>query len=179
MYAIQSARDDGEGVVSAKAWLEAGASDAPVAGVYATYDEDEAMTFVGYRRDVLAAVRAHVERNGADATGVRVAAFANKQMATRANLRAESDRWIGEWVEANGGEEACIPKGNLAVNAADWTLAPESWPNEGAAAVAGAGAAGTPTVDPSTGDVVSPSPRAGTRSGARRRRKSRWTRTAS
>ena len=156
VYAIQSARDDGEGVVSAKAWLEARASDAPVAGVYATYDEDEAMTFVGYRRDVLAAVRAHVERNGADATGVRVAAFANKQMATRANLRAESDRWIGEWVEANGGEEARIPKGNLAVNAADWTLAPESWPNEGAAAVAGAGAAGTPTVDPSTGNVVSP-----------------------
>ena len=156
VYAIQSARDDGEEVVNAKAWLEARASDAPVAGVYATYDADGAMTFVGYRRDVLAAVRAHVERNGADATGVRVAAFANKQMATRANLRAESDRWIGEWVEANGGEEARIPKGNLAVNAADWTLAPESWPNEGAAAVAGAGAAGTPTVDPSTGDVVSP-----------------------
>ena len=156
VYAIQSARDDGEEVVNAKAWLEARASDAPVAGVYATYDADGAMTFVGYRRDVLAAVRAHVERNGADATGVRVAAFANKAMATRANLRAESDRWIGEWVEANGGEEACIPKGNLAVNAADWTLAPESWPNEGAAAVAGAGAAGTPTVDPSTGNVVSP-----------------------
>ena len=156
VYAIQSARDDGEEVVNAKAWLEARASDAPVAGVYATYDADGAMTFVGYRRDVLAAVRAHVERNGADATGVRVAAFANKAMATRANLRAESDRWIGEWVEANGGEEARIPKGNLAVNAADWTLAPESWPNEGAAAVAGAGAAGTPTVDPSTGNVVSP-----------------------
>ena len=114
-------------------------SDAPVAGVYATYDADGAMTFVGYRRDVLAAVRAHVERNGADATGVRVAAFANKAMATRANLRAESDRWIGEWVEANGGEEASIPKGNLAVNAADWTLVSESWPNEGAATVAGAG----------------------------------------
>ena len=156
VYAIQSARDDGEEVVNAKAWLEARASDAPVAGVYATYDEDDAMTFVGYRRDVLAAVRAHVERNGADATGVRVAAFANKQMATRANLRAESDRWIGEWVEANGGEEASIPKGNLAVNAADWTLVSESWPNEGAATVAGAGAAGTPTVDSSTGNVVSP-----------------------
>ena len=38
--------------------LEARASDAPVAGVYATYDADGAMTFVGYRRDVLAAVRA-------------------------------------------------------------------------------------------------------------------------
>ena len=156
VYAIQSARDDGEEVVNAKAWLEARASDAPVAGVYATYDADGAMTFVGYRRDVLAAVRAHVERNGADATGVRVAAFANKAMATRANLRAESDRWIGEWVEANGGEEASIPKGNLAVNAADWTLVSESWPNEGAATVAGAGAAGTPTVDPNTGDIVSP-----------------------
>ena len=156
VYAIQSARDDGEEVVNAKAWLEARASDAPVAGVYATYDADGAMTFVGYRRDVLAAVRAHVERNGADATGVRVAAFANKAMATRANLRAESDRWIGEWVEANGGEEASIPKGNLAVNAADWTLVSESWLNEGAATVAGAGAAGTPTVDPNTGDIVSP-----------------------
>ena len=156
VYAIQSARDDGEEVVNAKAWLEARASDAPVAGVYATYDADEAMTFVGYRRDVVAAVRAHVERNGADATGVRVAAFANATMATRANLRAESDRWIGEWVEANGGEEASIPKGNLAVNAADWTLVSESWPNEGAATVAGAGAAGTPTVDPNTGDIVSP-----------------------
>ena len=45
---------------------------------------------------------------------------------------------------------------HLAVNAADWTLVSESWPNEGAATVAGAGAAGTPTVDPNTGDIVSP-----------------------
>ena len=61
VYAIQSARDDGEGIVSAKAWLEARASDPPVAGVYATYDEDEAMTIVGYRRDGLAAVRAWLD----------------------------------------------------------------------------------------------------------------------
>ena len=90
---------------------------------------------VGRARVAPASAKPHAMR--------RVAAFANKQMATRANLRAESDRWIGEWVEANGGDEARIPKGNLAVNAADWTLAPESWPNEGAAAVAGAGAAGS------------------------------------
>lgn len=157
VYEIQSSRDDGETVVNTGAWLEARAGVAPTAGVYATYDASDTMTFVGYRKDVRCAIEAHHEANPGYTAKVRVAAFANKQMATRANLRNESDRWIGEWVNANGGDEAFIPKGNLAVNANQWTLAPETWPaDDGAANVPGAGAAGTPTVDPTTGNVVSP-----------------------
>ena len=110
VYAIQSAKDDGESVVSSVAWLEARESEPVTAGVYAVYDADERMQFVGYRKNLVAAVRAHVRVNGPDAVKVRVAAFANKTMATRANLRAESDRWIEEWVTANGGDETCIPR---------------------------------------------------------------------
>ena len=156
MYAIQSAKDDGESVVSSVAWLEARESEPVTAGVYAVYDADERMQFVGYRKNLVAAVRAHVRVNGPDAVKVRVAAFANKTMATRANLRAESDRWIEEWVTANGGDETCIPRGNLAVGAAEWTLSPEKWDEE-AASVPGMNAPRAPgaVVGPD-GDVVSP-----------------------
>ena len=162
VYEIQSGKDDGESIASTRAWLEARASDPACAGVYALYDRDERMQFVGYRRDVRAAVAAHAEVNGADAAKVRVAAFANRATATRANLRAEADRWIREWVDARGGEETEIPRGNLAVGAAEWTLAPEPWEEE-AAVVPGAmnagGGAPSPSPSPSTnadGDVVSP-----------------------
>ena len=156
VYAIQSAKDDGESVVSSVAWLEARESEPVTAGVYAVYDADERMQFVGYRKNLVAAVRAHVRVNGPDAVKVRVAAFANKTMATRANLRAESDRWIEEWVTANGGDETCIPRGNLAVGAAEWTLSPEKWDEE-AASVPGMNAPRAPgaVVGPD-GDVVSP-----------------------
>ena len=141
VYEIQSGKDDGESIASTRAWLEARAADPACAGVYALYDRDERMQFVGYRRDVRAAVAAHAEVNGADAAKVRVAAFANRATATRANLRAEADRWIREWVDARGGEETEIPRGNLAVGAAEWTLAPEPWEEE-AAVVPGAMNAG-------------------------------------
>ena len=159
VYSIQSVRDDGEAVVNTAAWLEArSAGDGAVAGVYATYDGDAQMTFVGYRRDVRAAVASHFANNGDDAAKVRVAAFANAQMATRTNLRNEADRWILDWVSSKEGGEECIPKGCLAINAKAWTLAPETWPanEDTAASKAGAGAAGAPTVDPTTGNVVSP-----------------------
>jgi hypothetical protein len=142
VYEIQSGKDDGKSIASTRAWLEARASDPACAGVYALYDRDERMQFVGYRRDVRAAVAGATPRSTAR-TRRRSAspAFANRATATRANLRAEADRWIREWVDARGGEETEIPRGNLAVGAAEWTLAPEPWEEE-AAVVPGAMNAG-------------------------------------
>jgi hypothetical protein len=82
VYSIQSVRDDGEAVVNTAAWLEArSAGDGAVAGVYATYDGDAQMTFVGYRRDVRAAVASHFANNGDDAAKVRVAAAGSGRLA--------------------------------------------------------------------------------------------------
>jgi predicted GIY-YIG superfamily endonuclease len=112
VYAIREAADDGTAVVSAAAWVEAREGPEPCAGVYAIYDSSENMQYVGYTKDAVSAVTRHKEGVGEErASKVRVAVFANKAMATRANLRAEADRWIGEWVERNGGEDSAVPPG--------------------------------------------------------------------
>jgi Fe-S cluster biogenesis protein NfuA len=160
VHAIRSGPpDDGTAVVPLRAWLEARDGDPAVASVYAIYGADDVMRYVGYAKDASRAVRSHLERQGDDtASKVRVAAFANKATATRANLRAEQDRWIGEWVVSRGGAETEIPVGNQAAGAARWTLTPaESWENEEkpAAAEAKANEAGTPSVG-ADGEVISP-----------------------
>ena len=156
MYAIRDTTDDGEEVVSTAAWIEAREGETS-AGVYGLYDTSEKLQYVGYTQDVVDTVQRHLDAVGNErANKVRVAVFANKSMATRANLRAEADRWIGEWVGANGGEDSAVPPGNQAMYAADWTLQPpEVWEDAApAAAVKGAGV-GAPSVGPD-GKVVSP-----------------------
>jgi len=160
VHAIRSGPpDDGTAIVPLRAWLEARDGDPAVASVYAVYGADDVMRYVGYAKDASRAVRSHLERQGDDAASkVRVAAFANKATATRANLRAEQDRWIGEWVVSRGGAETEIPVGNQAAGAARWTLTPaESWENEEkpAPAEAKANEAGTPSVG-ADGEVISP-----------------------
>jgi len=145
--------DDGEHIVSAAAWVVARQSSLDPdgrCGVFAMYDPSDKMLYAGYAKDAVSAVRTYVEKGLG--TRVRVAIFANRAMATRVNLRAEQDRWIGEWIESNGGGETAIPPGNAAVGAAHWTLPAEDWDEEPASSTA---AAPQPKVD-GDGNVVSP-----------------------
>ena len=112
VYAIRDTTDDGTEVVSSAAWVEAREGETESAGVYGVYDTSENLQYVGYTQDVVRAVTAHRGAVGDErANKVRVAVFANKSMATRANLRAEADRWIGEWVVQHGGEDSAVPPG--------------------------------------------------------------------
>lgn len=111
VYALRDTVDDGTAVVSVAAWVEAREGEPPVA-VYGIYDTSESLQYVGYAKDAVSAVKRHRDNVGDErANKVRVAAIANKSMATRANLRAEADRWIREWVEQNGGEDSAVPPG--------------------------------------------------------------------
>jgi len=164
VFEIREAKDDGTSIVNAAAWMEARAGQELSPGVYAIYDAAAALQFVGYTRDVQGAFEAHRASVGGERSAkVRVAVFANKSMATRVNLRAEADRWIEEWVQANGGEGSAIPPGNTAMGAAlGWKLAPEVWEEDNvkpaaaaaavkapaAAAAAGAGAEGVGIISP-------------------------------
>lgn len=145
--------DDGEHIVSAAAWVVARQSSLDPdgrCGVFAMYDPSDNMLYAGYAKDAISAVRTYVEK-GLGAR-VRVAIFANRATATRVNLRAEQDRWIGEWIDSNGGGETAIPPGNTAAGAADWTLPAEDWGEQPASSTA---AAPRPKVD-GDGNVVSP-----------------------
>jgi len=153
VYAVGETADDGEHIVSAAAWVVARQSSLDSdgrCGVFAMYDPSDKMLYAGYAKDAVSAVRTYVEKGLG--TRVRVAIFANRAMATRVNLRAEQDRWIGEWIESNGGGETAIPPGNAAVGAAHWTLPAEDWDEEPASSTA---AAPQPKVD-GDGNVVSP-----------------------
>ena len=142
VYAVGETADDGEHIVSAAAWVVARQSSLDSdgrCGVFAMYDPSDKMLYAGYAKDAVSAVRTYVEKGLG--TRVRVAIFANRAMATRVNLRAEQDRWIGEWIESNGGGETAIPPGNAAVGAAHWTLPAEDWDEEPASSTAAAPAA--------------------------------------
>ena len=157
VYAVGETPDDGEHIVDAAAWVAARESTLEPdgkRGVFAMYSPSDTMLHVGYAKDVVAAVRTYVTK-GMGAR-VRVAIFANRATATRGNLRAEQDRWIGEWIDANGGDENAIPPGNTAAGAGDWVLPAEEWDDEPAhASPFAAAVTRQPKVD-GEGNVVSP-----------------------
>ena len=156
VYAVGETPDDGEHIVDAAAWVAARESTLEPdgkRGVFAMYSPSDTMLHVGYAKDVVAAVRTYVTK-GMGAR-VRVAIFANRATATRGNLRAEQDRWIGEWIDANGGDENAIPPGNTAAGAGDWVLPAEEWDDEPAHASPSAASTRQPKVD-GEGNVVSP-----------------------
>lgn len=137
-----AARDaeDGRTLASVDEWLDAYANDdgdAP-AGVFATYDDGGACTYVDYARDVRTALRAARARGGARVARARVLAFRNGAMATRENLSAEAARW-----------RAALGEARPVLNA--------EWDAEDEAASGGGGAAtASEVVDGGVGGVVSP-----------------------
>jgi len=96
VYEIRAGEDDGSTVVSLGAYVEARDSEKPL-GVYAVYDAKKEVQYVGYSRNVVVALKTHLKRLGAETCAyTRVMVFANKAMATRANMEAEVKNWIRE-----------------------------------------------------------------------------------
>eukprot|EP00798_Chlamydomonas_sp_ICE-L_P027155 gene27155-2389_t len=132
-YNFRKGEDDGENMIPVEKYLEDRDGEKPL-GVYVLYDENLNVQFVSYNRNVVLAVRGHMNLVGPEQCAfvhvmvfviktmamltkghmnlvgpeqcafVRVMVFANKAMATRTNMQKEVDRWIDEF--------GTIPPGN-------------------------------------------------------------------
>ena len=75
---VQLAEDDGSTVVSLGAYVEARDAEKPL-GVYAVYDAQKSVQYVGYSRNVVVALKTHTKRLGTEKCAfTRVMVFANK-----------------------------------------------------------------------------------------------------
>eukprot|EP00976_Prorocentrum_cordatum_P032296 656603-Prorocentrum_minimum.AAC.2 len=78
--------DDGSTVVSMGAYVEARDAEKPL-GVYAVYDAEKKVQYVGYSRNVVVALKTHSKRLGAEKCAyTRVMVFANKVSTSSRSL---------------------------------------------------------------------------------------------
>jgi Fe-S cluster biogenesis protein NfuA len=95
-YSIRHGEDDGQTVLPVADYLEARDGEKPV-GVYALYDVRRELQYVGFARNIVLAVKGHLERVGDERCAhVKAMVFANKAMATRSNLEREAANWTRE-----------------------------------------------------------------------------------
>jgi len=79
-------------------------------GLYAIYDRDEKLKFVGYSRNIVLAIRGYVETAG-DSSGeaedlfCRIKLFQARKLKSRAHLQRERDVWLAELAAKGGGED--------------------------------------------------------------------------
>jgi len=104
VYTIRQGEDDGSSIVGLSPYIEARNLQKPL-GVYAVYNNEQQPQYIGYSRNVVLALKAHVARLGEEKCAfVRVMVFANKAMATRDNMQREVDHWVEE--------AGAVPPGN-------------------------------------------------------------------
>lgn len=95
-YTFREGEDDGCSLLATAGYVAAREGEKPV-GVYALYDDKRNLQYVGYARNVVLAVKAHLARVGEERCAwVRVMVFANKAMQSRAALQREADNWLAE-----------------------------------------------------------------------------------
>lgn len=103
-YNFREGQDDGTSCLSVDEYLQTRDGEKPL-GVYALYDAHNAVQYVGYSRNMVLAVKSHLQRVGETKCAfVRTMVFANAAMASRSNLEREMMSWIDR--------EGVIPPGN-------------------------------------------------------------------
>lgn len=103
-YNFREGQDDGTSCMSVDEYLQTRDGEKPL-GVYALYDAHNAVQYIGYSRNMVLAVKNHVQRVGETRCAfVRAMVFANAAMASRTNLEREMFSWIEK--------EGVIPPGN-------------------------------------------------------------------
>ncbi|KAL3160178.1 hypothetical protein ABBQ32_010944 [Trebouxia sp. C0010 RCD-2024] len=103
-YNFREGQDDGTSCLSVEEYLETRDGERPL-GVYALYDAHNNVQYVGYSRNMVIAVKNHLQRVGeAQCAFVRAMVFANAAMASRSNLEREMRSWIDR--------EGVVPPGN-------------------------------------------------------------------
>ncbi|GBG69753.1 hypothetical protein CBR_g4584 [Chara braunii] len=106
-YVGRPGEDDGSIMLAFEDWADPREGQRP-AGVFAIYDGDESLQYVGYSRNIVVSLRQFRMRMGVEKTGmVRVKVLTDKAMLTRAKLEEERDRWMGELTGGN-----LLPPGN-------------------------------------------------------------------
>jgi len=96
VYRVRQGEDDGETQVPVMIYLEARDAEKPL-GVYAVYNQESELQYIGYSRNVVLALKGHVAKLGNEkCSSVRVMVFANRAMATRSNMEAEVESWLRE-----------------------------------------------------------------------------------
>ena len=103
-YNFRRGEDDGDAIVPLSDYLESRDGEKPL-GVYAVYDGDHNIQYIGYARNIVLALKKHRNALGDDLCAfVRVMVFMNKAMTTRENLEREALDWMEH--------EGTIPPGN-------------------------------------------------------------------
>ncbi|GMH45517.1 hypothetical protein BSKO_13474 [Bryopsis sp. KO-2023] len=103
-YQFREGEDDGQVLIDVESYLEAREGEVPL-GVYALYDTGRNLQYVGYSRNIVLAIRAHLSRVGEDrCTYVRPMVFMNRAMSNKTTLEKEAQNWIDE--------AGTIPPGN-------------------------------------------------------------------
>lgn len=96
MYDFRRGEDDGSTILSVASYLDSRDGEKPL-GVYAVYDVDKNLQYVGFARNIVLAVKGHMSRVGDDRCAyVRPMVFMNRAMATRANLEREAQNWVDQ-----------------------------------------------------------------------------------
>ncbi|KAK9852334.1 hypothetical protein WJX84_005018 [Apatococcus fuscideae] len=95
-YQLRQGEDDGSQVMETAYFLDSRGDERPM-GIYALYDTQEQLQYVGYSRNLVLAVQGHLAKVGPAACAhVRVTVIANKAMATRSVLEREAANWLDE-----------------------------------------------------------------------------------
>lgn len=95
-YEFRRGEDDGSTILAVASYLDSRDGENPL-GVYAVYDVDKNLQYVGFSRNIVLAVKGHMSRVGEDRCAfVRPMVFMNKAMATRTNLEREAQNWIDQ-----------------------------------------------------------------------------------
>ncbi|CAD7698767.1 unnamed protein product [Ostreobium quekettii] len=116
-YEFRRGEDDGSTTLPVSAYLETRDGEKPV-GVYALYDVDRNLQYVGFSRNIVLAVKAHAGRVGEDRCAfIRPMVFMNRAMATRSNLEREARNWMDQagTVPPGNGVEAHLWEGSEGV----------------------------------------------------------------
>eukprot|EP00884_Botryococcus_braunii_P017053 jgi/Botrbrau1/4030/Bobra.0016s0037.1 len=96
--------DDGTALMPLAAYLR-DRENKRLIGVYALYDSHREVQYVGYARNFIQLIKAHLKRVGEERCSyVRAMVFANKAMATRTALAQQAENWLHE--------SGTIPPGN-------------------------------------------------------------------
>lgn len=103
-YNFRKGEDDGDAILDVKTYLVSRDGERPL-GVYAVYDGEHNVQYIGYSRNIVLALKKHLANVGEDVCAfVRVMVFMNKAMTTRENLEREAMDWIDH--------EGTLPPGN-------------------------------------------------------------------
>lgn len=95
-YLFREGEDDGQRLVDLSQYVSARASDRPV-GVYAVHDSAGVLGYVGYSRNIVAALKAHLAQLGQQrCASVRALVIRNKAMTTRDSLSKMAGQWLAE-----------------------------------------------------------------------------------